>query len=292
MSISEHNLTIIIVTIKSDKIIDQCIKSINKKDIPIIVVENSDDIKFKSSIEARYKNVKCILSNKNLGMGSGNNIGIKAANTDYVFIINPDVVLESDTINELMLASKTLSDFSILSPISSNSDILNYGFFKGKKTINEKEKPFEVNWVDGCTMLLNKKKLKESVYFDENFFMYLENDDLCKRVKGIGGSIYVIPKSKIIHLAAKAVNEKFRDEVEFSRNWHWVWSKFYFTKKHFSFFRAFAKGLPSYLSSILKFLFYFLIQNQNKKKIYFNRASGFYNACLGKSSWYRPNLNS
>ena len=112
MSISEHNLTIIIVTIKSDKIIDQCIKSINKKDIPIIVVENSDDIKFKSSIEGRYKNVKCILSNKNLGMGSGNNIGIKAANTDYVFIINPDVILESDTMNELMLASKTLSDFS------------------------------------------------------------------------------------------------------------------------------------------------------------------------------------
>jgi len=290
MSISEHNLTIIIVTIKSDKIIDQCIKSINKKDIPIIVVENSDDIKFKSYIEARYKNVKCILSNKNLGMGSGNNIGIKAANTDYVFIINPDVVLESDTINELMFASKTLSDFSILSPISSNSDIPNYGFFRGKKVINEKEKPFEVNWVDGCTMLLNKKKLKESVYFDENFFMYLENSDLCKRTINNGGKVFIVPKAKMSHHGAKTIDEKYTYEIELSRNWHWIWSKFYFNKKHYGILKAFSNGILKFITSMLKFLFFLTINNKIKKNIYYNRASGFYNSLIGKSAWYRPNL--
>ena len=121
--------------------------------------------------------------------------------------------------------------------------------------------------------------------------MYLENNDLCKRIIDNNGTIYVVPKSKIKHLAAKAVDDKFYDEVEFSRNWHWIWSKFYFNKKHFGFFTAFYKGLPKYFSSIFKFLFYFIVNNKIKKKIYFNRASGFYNALIGKSSWYRPNLD-
>ena len=87
-------------------------------------------------------------------------------------------------------------------------------------------------------------------------------------------------------------SKKYEDEVEFSRNWHWIWSKFYFNKKHYGFFKAFYEGFPRYCSSLIKFLFYFLINNKKKKKIYFNRASGFYNAYLGKTSWYRPNLDN
>ena len=75
MSISRQNLSIVIVTLKSEKIIDKCLKSIDKK-IPIIVVENSKNKKFKEELERKYQNLKCILSNSNLGMGAGNNIGI------------------------------------------------------------------------------------------------------------------------------------------------------------------------------------------------------------------------
>ena len=140
-------------------------------------------------------------------------------------------------------------------------------------------------------MLLNKKKFKEEIYFDEEFFMYLENNDLCKRIISNGGNIYVVPKAKINHLAAKSVDQKFADEVEFSRNWHWIWSKFYFNKKHFGFLKAFAEGFPRFFLSIFKYLFFLLINNKTKKKIYFNRASGFFNAAIGKPSWYRPNFN-
>ena len=122
--------------------------------------------------------------------------------------------------------------------------------------------------------------------------MYLENNDLCKRIISNGGNIYVVPKAKINHLAAKSVDQKFSDEVEFSRNWHWIWSKFYFNKKHFGFFKAFIEGFPRFFLSILKYLFFLLINNKTKKKIYFNRASGFYNALLGKSSWYRPKIDN
>ena len=290
MSISRQNLSVVIVTLKSENVVHDCIKSINV-DVPIIVVEHSNDHNFKSELEHKYKNLKCILSKSNLGMGPGNNIGIQIANTEYVLILNPDVVLDQDTIKELFLASEKLSDFAILAPQEKNFN--NFGKFDGKiLSKNLTDSPFKVDFVDGFAMLLNKKKFKEKYYFDENFFMYLENNDLCKRVIKNGGSIFVIPKSKIKHLAAKAVDKKYKDEVEFSRNWHWIWSKFYFNKKHYGFLRAFYSGFLGYCTSIIKFLFYLLINNKKKKKIYFNRASGFYNAFLGKSSWYRPNLDN
>ena len=113
MSISRQNLSIVIVTLRSEKVIDRCISSINK-DLPIIVVENSDNLEFKNYLESTYKNVKCILSKKNIGTGSGYNIGIKLAKTEYVYVINPDVVLEDNTLEEIFLASTKLSDFSIL----------------------------------------------------------------------------------------------------------------------------------------------------------------------------------
>jgi len=290
MSISRQNLSIVIVTLKSEKIIDECIKSINQN-IPIIVVEHSNNKKLKEDLEKKYNNLKCILSESNLGMGAGNNIGIEAATTDYVLILNPDVILENNTIEELFLASQNIENFSIIAPLEKN--FINYGFLSTKKSKkNLESSPFNVDFVDGFAILINKKKFLEIGYFDENFFMYLENNDLCKRSRDIGDLIYVVPKSKINHLAAKAVDKKYEDEVEFSRNWHWIWSKFYFNKKHYGFFKAFYEGFPRYCSSLIKFLFYFLINNKKKKKIYFNRASGFYNAFLGKTSWYRPDLDN
>ena len=288
MSISRQNLTIVVVTLKSQKIIDQCLKSIDQ-DIPIIVVENSNNQEFKNKLETKYQNLKCILANSNIGMGAGNNIGIREAKTDFVLILNPDVVLERNALEEIFLASSQLSNFSIIAPLEIK--YANYNISKNKflKNVN-KNLPFEVNHVDGFAMLLNKNKLKEDVFFDENIFLYLENNDLCQRVINKGGSIFIVPKAKINHLAAKTVDDKFSEEVEFSRNWHWIWSKFYYNKKHFGFLKALKECFPSYFSSILKFTFYFLINNKIKKKIYFNRISGFFNALLGKSSWYRPNL--
>ena len=286
MSISRQNLSAVIVTLKSENVIHECIKSINQN-IPIIVVENSNNQRFKEDLESQYKNLKCILSKSNIGMGAGNNIGIKSAKTDYVYILNPDATLEPNTLDEIFLASKKIPEFSILSPINVDLNFPNY-----KKSSKEKYSPFQVEYVDGFSMLLNKKKFKDNIYFDENFFLYLENNDLCLRVNKAGGSIFIVPTAKINHGGAKTVDSKHKNEVELSRNWHWIWSKFYFSKKHFGFLKATMECLPTYISSILKFLFYLLINNNFKKKIYFNRASGFYNALLGKSSWYRPKIDN
>ena len=116
MSISRQNLSVIIVSYISGEVIHNCIKSI-PKDIQIVVVDNSGDKKFKLDIEKRYNNTKCILSPENLGMGAGNNLGLKHANTDYVLILNPDVILENNTINELIKASNIIDSFGIIAPI-------------------------------------------------------------------------------------------------------------------------------------------------------------------------------
>ena len=289
MSISRQNLSIVIVTFKSEAVIHECIKSIDK-DIKITVVENSNNFQFKDELEKSYKNVSCVLSSENLGMGSGNNIGIKRATTDFVLILNPDVILEASTINELITASQKISSFAILAPISSDIDYPNYKLDINKKDSIDYNFPFKVKSIDGFAMLFNKKQLDKRLnknYFDENFFMYLENDDLCKRIIDRKEVIYIAPMSKIKHLGGKAVSDKYKDDVEFARNWHWIWSKFYFNKKHYGYSVAFLKGFPKLFSSLIKYIFYSFIKNKIKQKIYFNRISGFLNAAMNKKSWYR-----
>ena len=243
----------------------------------------------KDELEKSYKNVSCVLSSENLGMGSGNNIGIKKAETDFVLILNPDVILETSTISELIKASQKISSFAILAPISSDIDYPNYKLDNNKDSIDYNF-PFKVKSIDGFAMLFNKKQLDKILnknYFDENFFMYLENDDLCKRIIDTKEDIYIAPMSKIKHLGGKAVSDKYKYEVEFARNWHWIWSKFYFNKKHYGYSVAFLKGFPKLFSSLIKYIFYSLIKNKIKQKIYFNRISGFLNAAINKKSWYR-----
>jgi GT2 family glycosyltransferase len=297
MSISRQNLSAVIVTFKSEQVIHDCIQSISDQ-IKIIIVDNSSDKKFKEKIEKKYNNVECILSPSNLGMGPGNNLGLKQVKTDYAIILNPDVILEKNTIQEIINESINIESFAILAPISDDLRFPNYKLNKKDFVDINDNKPFKVKSVDGYAMVLNLKKINQLKnfenynYFDENFFMYLENDDFCKRLVDIKENIFVIPKSKIKHLGARAVNSKFEDEIELSRNWHWMWSKFYYNKKHYGFFTALSMGFPNFLSAILKYLFYLFLNKNKKKKIYQKRVSGFINALFGKSSSYRPKINN
>tara|TARA_E500000178_G_scaffold317011_1_gene337237 strand:- start:1780 stop:2646 length:867 start_codon:yes stop_codon:yes gene_type:complete len=288
MQITKDNLTIIIVTIKSHNVIDNCLKSIDPK-IKKIIVENSADEEFIKIIKKKYENVDCFLTGKNLGMGPGNNFGIKKSKTQYVMILNPDTVLHPNTLNNIFDISRDL-DFAILSPICSDKDYPNYKIEKKILHNNSKKDLFEVDRVDGYAMILDKSKFEPN-FFDEKIFMYLENDDLCIRIKKLSGKIYVYNKSIISHLGSSAVNQKYFQEVELSRNWHWNWSKFYFRKKHYGFIDALLLNLPNFLKSCFKCFFYLLINNKFKFKLYFCRASGFFNSLVGKNSWYRPRLD-
>ncbi len=286
MQITKENLTIIIVTIKSQNIIDQCLKSIDP-DVKKIIVENSTDQSFIDSLKEKYKNIECYITGSNLGMGAGNNFGIIRSKTRYVMILNPDTILKKDTLSQIFEASKNL-EFAILSPLSDNKDYPNYKILKDLK--NNKNPLFEVDQIDGYAMVLDKNQFNEN-FFDEKIFMYLENDDLCLRSKKNNKKIYIYSKSLISHLGAKAVDKKYSDELEFSRNWHWNWSKFYFRKKHYGFTYAFFSGLLIFIKSIFKSLYFSIINDKFKRKLYYCRAAGFMNAAINKSSWFRPRLD-
>ena len=290
MSITRQNLSVIIVSYKSDYVIENCINSIHSE-IEIVVVDNSNNHQLKEKIETKYKNVKYILSKENLGMGAGNNLGIKNVNKDFVLILNPDVTLEKSSIDEMIIASQEIENFGIIAPLSDKSEYPNYTL----KRMNDFDpiKPFKVKSVDGYAMLLNLKKLKklkDFYFFDENFFLYLENEDLCKRLEKNNEDIYVIPKSRIHHLGGKAVDPKYKNEIEYLRNWHWMWSKFYFNKKHYGYLIALMKVFKNLISAKIRFFYYLITFNSFKRKIYQMRLLGLISSMRGKNSYYRPKI--
>ena len=290
MSITRQNLSVIIVSYKSDHVIENCINSIDNE-IEIIVIDNSNNDQFKKKIESKYKNVKCILSKENLGMGGGNNLGIKNVSKDFALILNPDVALENNCLDEIITASKQIENFAIIAPISSKNEYPNYILEKDDNF--DPAKPFKVKSVDGYAMLLNLKKLKEIdnfKFFDENFFLYLENEDLCKRIIEINENIYIFPKSKIHHQGGKAVDPKYKNEIEYLRNWHWMWSKFYFNKKHYGYSIALFKVFKNLISAKIKFIYYLITLNTFKRRIYEMRLLGLLSSMRGKNSYYRPKL--
>ena len=287
MSLSLNNLTFIIVTFKSEHIIHNCIRSLPKNS-KIIVIENSKNEKMKKELETEYSNIKVFLQ-ENVGMGKANNKGIKLSETDYAFVINPDVIFETETIKQLINFTVKKDDYAILAPISDNINYPNYKI-RNKNFLNTQEEYLDVDSVDGYAMLINKKKFKDDIYFDENFFLYLENEDLCLRIKKENEKIYVLKTAKINHLGGKSPSAIFEREVEYSRNWHWMWSKFYFNKKHHGYINAIINTLPKLFSTKIKFFYYLIIFNKHKREIYRMRYLGLLNSILCKKSWYRPKI--
>jgi len=285
MILNLKNITFIIVSYKSIGVIEACIKSLPKNS-KIIIIENSKNFRIKEKFK-NNKKIKVILNN-NIGMGAANNIGLKKSKTQFAYILNPDVRFKKDTFKNLIVAANQIDDFAVMSPKNSN---LKYPNYKTSEANHINKNILSVEYVDGFSMLVNKKKFKNK-YFDENFFLYLENNDLCKKVKSLGENIYIIKNSSVIHLGASSANSRFSQKIEYLRNWHWMWSKFFYNKKYYGFFIALIKITPNLFSSIIKLLFFSFFINKEKKMIYKMRFLGIINSIFCKKSWLRiENIN-
>ena len=124
MTLSFKNLTFIIVTFKSEHIIDDCIESLPKNS-EIILIDNSNNKYLKKDLEQKYNKITVIVQ-ENEGMGSANNKGIKLCKTDYAFVINPDVKFYENTIQALIDFSAKNNDYAVLAPISDDFRYPNY----------------------------------------------------------------------------------------------------------------------------------------------------------------------
>ena len=273
------DLTIVIVTFKSGEKIINCLKSISYN-IPVIVVENSDNRNFKNEIENIFTNVNCILVGENKGYATANNIGLKSVKTKYALILNPDTILDKEAIKNFFNASEQVKDFWLIGP--ANNQIVNF---------NDKDSNLkEVDNLKGFAIFLNLSKFNQN-YFDENFFLFFEEIDLCRRIKKNKGKIYLDKNIFIKHDGASSVNKTNKLDLEKTRNWHWMWSTFYYQKKYKGFLVAFIIISPKLFSAIFKSLFYFIILNNKKREIYFCRLGGLLNSIIGKKAWYRPSID-
>ena len=272
-------LTVVIVTFKSEPKIFDCLISIRNL-AEIIVVENSNNDDFKKKLENKFSNLNCILTGKNLGYAAANNIGLKRVKTKYALVLNPDTILDENAIQRFVKSAESLKDFWLMGPASDQMVKLE---FKENDVI-------EVDNLKGFAIFLNMSKFKNE-YFDENFFLYFEEIDLCKKVKNNNGKIYLDRFIKINHDGSKSVNKLNKFELEKNRNWHWMWSTFYFHKKYKGFFLAFIIIFPKLFSALVKTIIYSLLFNEKKRDIYFCRLSGIVNSIVGNKSWYRPSLD-
>ena len=144
--------------------------------------------------------------------------------------------------------------------------------------------------VKGFAMFLNLSEFKNIGFFDENFFIYFEEIDLCRRVVNANKKIYLAPNIKINHSGGQSHNDAINHEMELSRNWHWMWSTFYYNKKYSGYLISLIKIFPKLIKSFFKTIFYFLILNKKKGSIYLHRMLGILNSLLGQKSWYRPKV--
>ena len=279
---NKNDLTIVINTFNSDEKIYSCLDSINQ-DYKILIIENSKNIKFKENIEKKYSNVVCELTGENLGYAKGNNLGLSKVKSSFALVLNPDTLMKKKSIDNFFNTALKYDDFAIIAPAVQEK--------KDFKMSEKNNNVFEVKSVKGFAMFLNLDKFKDVGFFDDNFFIYFEEIDLCRRLKQLNKKIYLDSSIKIDHMGGSSHNQSIDFEMELSRNWHWMWSTFYYHKKYSGFFYAVIKISSKFFSALTKVLFYSILLNSNKKKIYFQRLSGLFNSITGKKSWYRPNVS-
>ena len=271
-------LTIVINTFRSSDKIFKCLNSI-RSTYKVIIVENSSDVNFKKIIEKKYKNVKCYLTEQNLGYAKGNNFGLNLVKTKFSLILNPDAILNKNTLSNFLKFSDEHKNFSIVGP-----------YEKDHKNLKHNNMPYEVDKIKGFAMFLKMKDFKYKNFFDKNFFIYCEEIDLCRRVKEINKKIFIDPSIKINHIGGSSHNKNINFEMELSRNWHWMWSQFYYNKKYRGYLFSLLIFFPKLLTSGFKTMLYFIFLNQIKSQIYFKRFLGLLNSIIGKKSFYRPRI--
>ena len=279
-------VTIIILCHKSKDLVINYIKSIFNK-FEIIIIDNSNDVELIKIIQEHYPGV--IIKNiDNDGYGAAINYGSKLVKTKYFLISNPDLSgINENSLNEFVNTAKFLKDeFSVLGP--------RYLDVNPKSLIqsNESTDLGEINVLSGACMFFKKEVFDLVGGFDENFFLYFEENDFClKAIKF--KKIYQINKIKILHNAGNSVLLKNQEEIEDQRNlrsWHFVWSKFYFYKKNFSFIYALIIFIPIILRTRFKIIYYSIINNSKNLAKYANRWEGMKASILGKKSFKRPNF--
>ena len=277
-------VTIILVSYFSKKNLVKLLKQIPTY-YNVVITENSLDKKLKYEIEKNYKNIKVLIPKTNLGNGGGINYALNKVLTKYALYLDLDIELINDTIGSLIRLAEKLENWAIIAPNLKDYNYKSIHFIK-KEVGNNISK---MRFVEGCALLMNFKKLKKHNFYDEKIFLYYEETDLFFKYQKLNLDIILSKNIFVKHIGNASSDNEFKLEIELNRNWHYMWSKFYYFKKNFSYLRGMQETLGHFIKSLIKLVFFYPI-NTNKFLINKNRALGLINSYLGKPSWRRPNL--
>ena len=283
--------TVVIPCINSEDVIVDCIKSLNSKENPIIIVDNGSSDETLNKILNLKLNTSVIHAGKNLGWGNAANLGIKKVPTKYALLLNPDIkFLTPDPINHFEERISNYSNVGMSTCITLNENLIKENgritFFSNlnKQTIrNIKEIPEDdtcstINCVyGGAIIFFDVKKFNAVNGFDDNCFLYLEEDDLCYRMKKKNYINMIFPSIQAIHLGSHSSKIP---NLTWWKNWHWVWSDLYFKKKY-NFKNIFLKNIIKILKWSFKTTIYFFI-NKKKYYLYSGRLNGALAFLFGK----------
>ena len=212
-------ITLIIVSFKSDKLISQNLEIIKK--FPTIIVDNSKSNSLNKLVN-KFDNINLIVPNKNLGYGKANNLGVSFARTPYILIINPDIVLNEKSIEQLYNSFiENIKNVGVLGPSlydsemkrRTNGSISYIKKIKGKNINNSlnnlPEGNISCDFLVGCCLFMQRSFFVKLGGFDNNYFMYFEDNDLCDRIIKDGKTVMEIPSAKIIHLENLSSKKNF-----------------------------------------------------------------------------------
>jgi GT2 family glycosyltransferase len=258
-------VSIILVNYNGADVLPACLNSLAKFIPPdnceIILVDNNsqdDSIKY---VTENFPNIKLMRMSRNCGFGAGNNAGAKIAQGKFLFLLNTDVTLTNNILPHLIDLMENRLDVGIIGTkllfpdqsfqLSVAPAISIQGEFKSrnshklaakKEYLQQLEQQYqvmqEVDIVVGASLFIRAELFHDLGGFDENFFMYFEDADLCQRVQNKGYKIFYTPEVYLIHIRGHSM-KKNADAmaVEYRR------SQIYYYKKH----------RPQWESLILKF---------------------------------------
>lgn len=215
----KNKLSIIIVTWNTAEITQKCVQTVNKflKDPEIIIVDNdSKDNTIK--LLSKEKNVKIIKNKTNLGFSKANNIGLKHASNEFVLFMNSDIELIDDSLDNLLRYFKENENICLIGPKFLNPDMTMQAsvfpkqtifnafrefYLKQKNTyskyIPKTDQPTKVWAISGACILIRKSLLQSIGGWNEKYFFYFEDMDLCRQINKLHKDIVFYPQSKIIH---------------------------------------------------------------------------------------------
>ena len=214
-----NKISIIIPTWNTALVTKKCVESINKylPNPEIIVVDNGSK---DNTVEIlnKIKNVKIIQNYSNLGFAKANNIGFKKASSDYIVFMNSDIELLDNSLLNMVDYLKNNSNTGLVGPMFLNPDLTpQASVFPSQTLLNafkefwldqkeayskyipKSDNPTKVNYISGGCIAIKKNMFKKIGKWNEKYFFYYEDMDLCRQVTKNDKDIIFYPKCQVIH---------------------------------------------------------------------------------------------